>query len=202
MGGVGVGDLVKTKGRFKETWVRPGADFSRYGSIDLRPGFQYRDVGKPKGSRSTASMLRQGEQPYAFTEESRQRFEKVVSETFAKELSRSKVFGVADAPGPGTLIVRAELKDIVWNVPPDFMGSGDIYVSAVGQADVVIDVIDSETGVIQIRFEEADCRIQPKDRLYEVGSVPAYSNTAFAEVERWARWVAQDVRKDLEKARK
>ena len=196
----GADDLVRKKGRFEENWVRPGADISRFGKLYLRqPEYEYRDVGEARGGQSTASMLRRADRPFAISEESRQRFEQTASETFAKELMRSKVFEAADSEGPGTLIVLSSVMDIVWNVPPDYTGSGDIYVSAVGEADVVFEVIDSETGVIQARFEERS-RIQPQDRLYEVGSVPAYSNTAFSEVERWARLVARDLRRELEKA--
>jgi hypothetical protein len=199
----GADDLVRQKGRFEENWVRPDADLSRNQKLRLQaPVYQYRDVGEAKGGRSTASMLRGGGQPFAISEESRQRFEGIVGATMAKELKRSKVFEVVDSEGPGTLTVRSNLMDIVWNVPPDFMGSGDIYLSAVGYAHVVFELIDSETGVIQARFEEKDSRIQPQDRLYEVGSIPAYSNTVFSEVERWSRAVARNLRKQLEKAHK
>jgi len=196
----GADELVRVKGRFEDNRLRPDADISRYGKLNLRrTEFQYRDVGEARGGQSTASMLRGGDRPFAMSEESRQRFEQVVSETFAKELRRSKIFEVVDVEGPGTLVVGGNLMDIVWNVPPDFTGSGDIYVSAVGETDLVFEVIDSETGVIQARFERQS-RIQPQDRLYEVGSVPAYSNTVFSEVERWARVVARDLRRELEKA--
>jgi hypothetical protein len=198
----GAGDLVRTKGRFEENWVRPDAEFSRYGKLNLRElEYQYRDVGEARGVQSTASMMRRGDQPYAMSEESRQRFEQVVGETLAKELGRSRIYEVVDSVGPGTLFIRGNVTDTVWNVPPDFTGSGEIYLSAVGEAKVVFDVVDSETGVIQARFE-AQSRIQPQDRLYEVGSVPAYSNTVFSEVERWARTVARNLRRVLEKAHK
>lgn len=198
----GADDLVRVKGRFEENWLRPDADMSRYGKLDLLPPeYHYRDVGEARGGQSTASMLRGGDRPVAVSEESRQRFEQVVSENFAKELARSKVFEVVDVEGPGTLIVRGKVMDIVSNVPSDYTGSGDIYLSAVGEATVVFEVIDSETGFIQARFEGRS-RIQPQDRLYEVGSVPAYSNTVYSEVERWARIVARNLRRELEKAHK
>lgn len=196
----GANELVRVKGRFEENWLRPDADLSQYGKLNLpQAEYQYRDVGEARRGQNTASMMRRSDQPFAMSEESRQRFEQVVSETFAKELGRSKVFEVVDSEGRGTLVVRGHLTDIVWNVPPDFTGSGEIYVSAVGEADVVFEVVDSETGMVQARFEGRD-RIQPQDRLYEVGSVPAYSNTAFSEVQRWARTVARDLRRTLEKA--
>jgi hypothetical protein len=198
----GADELVRMKGRFEENWIRPDADITQYGKLNLpQAEYQYRDVGEARRGQSTASMTRRSDQPFAMSEESRQRFEQVVSETFAKELGRSKVFEVVDIEGPGTLVVRGHLTDIVWNVPPDFTGSGEIYLSAVGEAKLVFDIVDSETGVIQARFE-AQSRIQPQDRLYEVGSVPAYSNTVFSEVERWARVVARDLRRSIEKVHK
>jgi hypothetical protein len=198
----GADELVRVKGRFEENWIRPGADITQYGKLNLpQAEYQYRDVGEARRGQSTASMMRRGDQPFAMSEESRQRFEQVVSETFAKELGRSKVFEVVDVEGPGTLVVRGHLTDIVWYVPPDFTGSGEIYVSAAGEADLVFEVIDSKTGMVQARFEGRS-RIQPQDRLYEVGSVPAYSNTVFSEVERWARTVARNMRRALEKAHK
>jgi hypothetical protein len=44
--------------------------------------------------------------------------------------------------------------------------------------------------------------IQPESRMRGVNTAPANSATVWADVQRWAREQAQDLRKALEKAKK
>jgi len=197
----GAEDLVKEKGKFKETWLQPGLDMSKYSKLYLWEGaFDFRDVSGPSAG-ATGSILRSGSGPYKVREESKQKFEQVVGEAFAKELNRSKLFDVVDKVGPNTLLVRGAMADIVSYVPPNFTGTSEVYLSAVGEATFVFELIDAETGVVQARVAERR-RIQPPGRMHEVSAYPANANTVWMDVERWARQVAQDLRKELEKAKK
>ncbi len=197
----GADELVKAKGRFQETWVRPEADMSRYAKLYLwQPEFQFREGGATSAG-STARMLRGDAGPYAVRAEDRERFGKLVSDTFVAELERSKMFEVVDKPGPGTLIVRAGFLDITSDVPPDPNSFANVYLAAVGEATIVFELIDAETGVIQARAAERRL-IQPEQRMRGVNSVPANSASVWADVERWARQEAQTLRRALEKAKK
>jgi hypothetical protein len=47
-------ELVKEKGEFRETWVLPGVDPSKYNKVFIWQGqFEYRDVGPARKTRST-----------------------------------------------------------------------------------------------------------------------------------------------------
>jgi hypothetical protein len=195
-------ELVKEKGAFRETWIRPDADITQYSKLYLwQAVYQFRDVGEPKSSGTTASLLRDTEGPFGVRDESKEMFQRLVSDAFVKELERSKIFEVVEEVGPDTLIVRAAVLDIVSNVPPSFTGTADVYLSAVGEASFVFELIDAETGVIQARSGERR-RIQPPSRDFEVSVVPTNAATVWNEVERWARDVARDLRKALEKGHK
>jgi hypothetical protein len=108
---------------------------------------------------------------------------------------------VVDAVSPGTLIVRAGFLDIVSDVPPNVERYGNIHLASVGEATIVFELIDATTGVIQARAAERQ-QIQPEWRTRGVNTAPANSATVWADVERWAREQAQDLRKALEKAKK
>ena len=124
-----------------------------------------------------------------------------MTETFVKELERSKLFQVVDTVGPGTLIVRTGVLDIVSNVPPSFTGTAKVYLSDIGEATLLFELIDASTGVIQARAAERR-RIQPPGRLHEVSTVPASPARVWSEVQRWAANAGRDLLKALEKARK
>ena len=194
-------ELVKEKGAFAETWVRPDADMSRYSKLYLwQPEFQFREGGAT--SAGTSIQLSRGDTgPYVIRPEDRERFQKLVSDTFVAELERSKMFEVANTPGPGTLIVRSGFVDITSNVPPNPTGPVNIHLEAVGEASIVFELIDAGTGVIQARAAERQL-IKPEFRMSGVNAAPANSATVWAEVERWAREQAQNLRKALEKAKK
>ena len=197
----GADELVKKKGRFQETWVRPDADITQYSKLYLwQAVFQFRDVGGAKETASTVSHLGSSG-PYGVRDESKTKFEQVVSDSFVKALGQSKIFQVVDEIGPDTLIVRAAVLDIVSDVPPKLTGVNNVYLTAVGEATFVFELIDAETGVIQARVAERR-RIQPQGRMNTVSSVPANSATVWSDVTLWANQVGQDVRRALEKAQK
>jgi hypothetical protein len=52
-------DLVKEKGRFKETWVRPDADFTRYSTLYLWVAeLQFREVTARPADTAAGSTTR------------------------------------------------------------------------------------------------------------------------------------------------
>jgi len=197
----GADQLVKEKGRFRETWVRPDVDITQYSKLLVwQPAFEFREVGEAGGRETTSKLLTTGG-GFAIREEDRQKFAEIVSDAFVRELERSKMFQVVDEVGPDTLIVRSGVLDIVSDVPPPYTGTSDIYLSSVGQATIVFQLIDAETGVIQATAGERR-EIQPRGRGHMVSTIPISENTVWIEVERWARQAAQDLRRELEKARK
>ncbi len=194
-------DLVEQKGPWAGTWVHPDADISKYSKLYLWESlFKFREGGATSAGTTMQMMRGDSSGPYAVTEESRKKFKQVVSEAVVKELGRSKLFEVTDTVGPGTLLVRGAVLDIVSNVPPHLSGGG-IHLASVGQATMVFELIDAETGVIQARVAERR-NIQPDVRMNQVNSAPVNSATVWNDVKRWAGDEAQALRKALEKAKK
>ena len=194
-------DLVKEKGPWQGTWVRPDADISKYSKLYLWDSlFQFREGGATSAGTTMQMMRGDSSGPYAVNEESRKKFKEVVDEAVVKELGRSKLFEVTDTVGPGTLLVRGAVLDIVSDVPPNLSGGG-IHLASVGQATMVFELIDAETGVIQARVAERR-EIQPDVRMNRVNSAPVNSATVWNDVERWAGDEARSLRKVLEKAKK
>ena len=193
-------DLVQEKGPWQGTWIHPDADITKYGKLYMWESlFKFREGGKTSAG-TTMQMMRDTSGPYAVNEESQEKFKQVVGDAVVKELARSKQFTVTDEIGPGTLLVRGAMMDIVSNVPPNLSGGG-IHLASVGQATVVFELIDAETGVIQARVAERR-NIQPDVRMNTVNAAPTNSATVWADVERWARDEAQALRKQLDKAKK
>jgi hypothetical protein len=197
----GADELVQKKGALASTWVRPDADMNRYSKLYLwEPEFQFREGGETSAG-TTSELLRGSSGPFAIREEDQERFKTLVRDQFVAELARGKLFEVVDAVGPGTLIVRAGFLDITSNVPPNVERYGNVHLASVGEATIVFELIDASTGVIQARAAERQL-IQPEARARGVNTAPANSATVWADVERWAREQAQNLRKALEKAKK
>ncbi len=197
----GADELVKEKGRFAGTWIRPDADITLYSKLYLwSPVFQFREGGKEKAG-TTIEASRGNDDHYAVNDESRAKFEEIVNDTFVEVFGRSKIFELVDEVGPDTLIAAVAMLDIVSDVPPSRPGAQDTYLSAVGEATFLFELIDSETGVIQARFGERQ-RIQPRSRMRGVSRKPSNSSTVETEVRVWADQLAEDSRRALEKAHK
>lgn len=196
-----VEELVKVKrGSFKDTWIHPDVDFSSYNKIVLTDGkFEFRDVGPAQRSRTT--MLRSNQRQFGISEADRARFADVVSESFVKQLARSKRFEITEQPGPNTLILRTQVVDVVSSVPPTLMGSGNVYGNTVGEATLMLELIDAETGQT-VAFATERRRIERMggnsiDTMFELNSV-----TAWAEVGRWASRAGSKLVKELDRMHK
>lgn len=192
------GHLEKGKSGFRETWVKHDTDFSQYKNLYLwRAEFQYRDVGPATRTRITMMNTRQRE--YGISEQSRQKFEETVSEVFVAEITKGKKFTVVDEIGPDTLIMRAALLDIISKVPPQTVGRNEVFLTTIGEATFVLELIDAESGEVVAVVSERQ-RIQAGTGNIDTFSMPANRATVLAEVRRWARRAAGKMRKELDKA--
>lgn len=164
---------------FQYAYVDPDADWARYKKV--LPGgaeFEFRAVKKTSGTY----RARSSESEFYIDDDARARLEKEVSEVFAEELAKSERFAVTDSAGPDVLIIRGGLTDIVSNVPPEYIGRSEVFLSSVGEATLVLEIVDSMSG--EVLFRAADRRAAER-----AGTTPVRSSsvTNWAEVRRLAR---------------
>ena len=168
--------------RLQYAWVDPDVDFSRY--TQFLPGgaeFEFREVEALAGTTARSATRRE----FPISDANRQRLKEVVGETFREELSRSRHFTQATERGPDVLIVEGALLDVVSTVPPQQAGRGNIYLSRVGEATLVIQLRDSMTNTVIARGIERRAAGQT------TGMVRNNAASSWAEVRRLARrWAA------------
>lgn len=195
------GELEEGKSAFRETWVLPGADLSKYSNVYLWEAvFEYRDVGDPDRYRSTLS--RSSRTTFGIPDDARAEFEKIVGEAFMKEIHKGKQFRIVDRIEPNTLILRGGLLDIVSYVPPESVGRTDVYLANIGEATLVVELLDGDTGTVLAMVSERR-KIQPPgggqiDRF----TMPSNKVTISADVRRWAQSAAAKLRRELDKSMK
>ena len=176
--------------RFSAAWVDPEIDLTQYSKF--MPGgaeFQFRNVQK-----MTATQARRtNENEFWISESQRARLVEVVTGIFDEELARSEHFTMTDEPGQDTLIIVGALHDIVSRVPPAHIGRGEIWLSSLGEATLVIEIADSLSG--EVIFRAVDRRA-----IENVGSqmIRANSASTWGEVRRWARRWATRLREGLD----
>lgn len=193
-------ELVKEDGAFQETWLLPGVNFGQFDKVYFWAGqFQYRDVGPAKRTRSTVMSTRN--QEFGISEEDRKKFEEIIRESFEKEFGKAKTFTVINDVGGidnATLILRGALLDIISRVPPEYIGRSDIYLSSVGAATFVMELIEARSGnVVALVAERREV-----DTLNTRGgfATPANSVTIMGDIRRWAGGLARRLRSSLDKA--
>jgi len=172
-------------------WARPDFDISGYTKImPLSGGIEYRQV-KNRGRSSFGSS--QGG-PYFIDDNSRARFEELVSEVFREELQMIERFEIVDEPGPDVLMVVGGLLDVVSYVPSDPIGGRSyVFLSSIGDATLVLELRDSETSTILARSVD-------RRAAEPIGSTLQDSNrvTNSAEVKRLIRHWATRLREGLD----
>lgn len=176
---------------FKLAWADPEIDFSRYNKI--MPGgafFEYRAVKK---SPRATSQRRTNETEWYIDEKSRERLKEEVSTIFDEELAKSERFEMTDAPGPDVLIIRGGMHDIISRVPPDYIGRSEIYLRSVGEATIILEAVDSQSGEVIFRAVERRSAERPGGDMMLSSPV-----TTWAEVRRLARGWATKLRNGLD----
>lgn len=176
---------------FQEAWADPDIDFSRYNKI--LPGGAFFEFRAVKKSNSTTTARRSADNEFWISDENKEKLKEEVSTVFNEELSQSTRFTATDTPGEDVLIIRGGLHDIVSRVPPQYIGRSDIYISSVGEATLILEIVDSMSGEVIFRAIERRAMQRP-------GGQGMISNpvTTWAEVRRMARTWATRLRDGLD----
>jgi hypothetical protein len=185
--------LAKVKdAKVSSAWMRPDFTLAGYTKIMLQgAGIEYRPV-KPVNR-----MARSSGTQFPVTPEQQARLRTIVSDAFRNELAQSKRFQLVEEPGPDVLTIWGGLVDVVSFVPPDPIGRGNIYLSSVGEATLVIEIRDSESNSVLVRV--VDRRAAD---MNQAGGVARQSNsvTNWSEVQQLARSWASRLRTSLDEA--
>jgi hypothetical protein len=127
---------------FGAAFIRPGADFSRYQEIL---------VG---GSELAFKTPDRTKQQFPLSAEQKDRFRTLLDAQFAEKLADLNNLRLTDAVGPDALAVQVRVQDILATVPPQAVGKsgwGSLSLRALGEATLVIELSDSESGEILAR---------------------------------------------------
>ena len=90
--------------------------------------------------------------PYFIDDKARGQFEELVGTIFKEELEKVEKYELVDGPGEDVLMVRGGLLDVTSYVPPEPIGGrSEVFLSSVGEATLVLELRDSETGTILAR---------------------------------------------------
>ena len=128
--------------RASAAWVRPGMDLSRYTKVRLEgAGMSFRPV----------TRTGRGAREFPITEDQKLRIRDILVEVFTDELKKSTRFELVEDPGPDVLTVWGGLYDVVSNVPPDPRSGDRIFIEQVGEATLVLELRDSESGATLAR---------------------------------------------------
>jgi len=171
-------------------WVREGADISQYSKIMLQGvGIEYR----PGGESGRLYYSRASGDHYEITDKQKERLVEILTEAFQKELGKSEHFTIVAEAGPDVLLIRGGLLDVVSFVPPDPIGRGEILLSRVGEATLVLEIRDSVSDAILVRAvdrraaEDAARGLSRSNRVFNA-----------AEVRRMAQAWARKLRERLD----
>ncbi len=174
-----------------QAWARADLDLSGYTKIKLEgAGIQYRPASTAASSRSSARLGRATNFP--LDDKQRERLRATVGEAFLEEMQKLERFEITDETGPEVLVVRGALLDVVSKVPPEPMARGNIYLESVGEATLVLELIDSQSNTVLVRaIDRRSAKIRGRP-------LPSNSVTNWAEVKRLAQFWARLLRERLD----
>jgi hypothetical protein len=135
--------LQKVSSRYFDiAFARPGVDFSQYKTVLL------------SGSELAFKTPDRSQQQFPLADEQKNRFRQQLDEEFAAELANLENLSLTDKAGPDTLSVQVRVQDILATVPGQATGRsgwGSLSLRAMGEATLVIELHDSESGEILAR---------------------------------------------------
>lgn len=172
---------------FKLAWADPDADWARY--TKFIPGgaeYDFRAVKKGSGTQRANSSATE----FWIDDAARAQLKEETSTIFAEELAKSERFTQTDTPAADTLILRGALHDIVSNVPPEQIGRGEVFLSSVGEATLILEAVDSLSGEVLFRAVERRAMERGGGQAVRVSSVTTWSEVRRL-VRRWATTLQQ-----------
>lgn len=182
-----------------EATIRPGTNLARFGKMHLEPvTFEFRPVEPVNpGNRSTATE-------FPISDADREQLVADVTTVLREELAASRHLLLTPDPGPGVLVVRVALRDIVSNLPPEQAGRTEVYVDRFGEATLALELVDGGTGTVLARTTDRRT-VETPDGFGDTGSLQyqgpltrATKVRARAETERLARRWGDRVRRRID----
>jgi hypothetical protein len=165
-------------------WVKPDLDLTGYRKLMVvSGGIAYREVDGPVNRRTSTE--------FPVSDEAKERFQQVVREEFLEELEQQQRYEITDQPGRDVLVLVGAIIDVVSRVPPEPIGRSSIYLSAAGDATLVLELRDSMSNEVLARG--ADRRAAEA-----TFAGPANSVTVWSDVRRLAKAWAKLLRTRLE----
>ncbi|MCZ6870031.1 MAG: DUF3313 family protein, partial [Gammaproteobacteria bacterium] len=135
---------VSRGNRMQRVWVKPDLDLEPYTKIlPHGEGVSFRDV--PERPRSSSAN------EFPVDAAMQERLPEMARDIFREELERSERYEITDEPGPGVLMIRGTLIDVVSFVPPDTVGRRRVLLRSIGEATLVLELRDSETNEVLAR---------------------------------------------------
>lgn len=132
----------------KEAWIKPDIDLSRYEKMVLLPvEVQFRAV-RPA---ALSAVGRSQDREFPLRPVDQQRLVDVVTEVFREELAKSQHLALVTDTGPDVLLIRTSLLDIVSKVPPEEAGRSELFLDKVGEATLVLELQDAQSGEVLAR---------------------------------------------------
>jgi len=176
-------------------WAREDIDLTGFTTVMFEGvGFQYRNDSGPYSGRAgagTPTMRRSSTTEFQLDADTRALFEEEISGAFLEEIMRSDIIKIVDEPGPDVLLVRGGLLDVVSRVPPETVGRSRIFISSIGEATLVLEVVDPASNTVLARAVDR----RAGDRM---GGMESNTVTNRAEVRRLGRRWGSILRVGLE----
>jgi hypothetical protein len=152
-----------------QVWTRADLDLSGYDALLPEPGgVRYVPTSRRDGARG----------PQPLDADARARLEALAADAFRAAVDEVAGFERARAPGPEVLLVRATLVDVLSRVPPETGDARRVYIEDLGEATLVVELVDSESRAVLLRAVETR-QVRAREGLRR--STPARN---WSEVER------------------
>jgi uncharacterized protein DUF3313 len=175
-------------------WVKPNFDLTQYKKLMVvSQGVSFRKL------EPVSDFQARKETQFPVKEENKERLARELKTAFEAELGKLERYELVNQPGPDVLLLVGAVIDVVSNIPPDIdsarFGRGGVYLTSIGDATLVLELRDSESG--EILGRAADRRAAESPFAFEVNNV-----TAWSEVRRLASYWATQLRRRLEEIEK
>ena len=178
--------LIPLKGtQMRKVWVREGFDLTGYSKVMVvGAGIQYRPVKDVKGT-----SMRSNASEFPVSDRGKEMLEQIISEEFEKAFEGLERYELVEEDGADVLLVRGAFLDVVSRVPPDGPGRTDYYLSSVGQASFMLEMLDSDSGAVLIRAVDT----RGMDTVGYTARSSSVSNSAEARrlMRAWAKIVVE-----------